>query len=100
MTYYTRHEHVFGNQRKSLCHVCSAEMSADEQAIVHEGWVSTKPEDMSGAIVLHPECALILGARLLHDVVKQPSEDNIPQGEARVLHALRDIRSTYQYKGN
>jgi hypothetical protein len=98
MSYYPRHEHIFGNIRESTCHTCGETIGPNDQAIMHEGWVSTKPEDVSGAIVLHPECAAILGMRLLHDVVRQPSENDIAQGEARVLHALRDIRSTYKMK--
>lgn len=100
MTYYARHDYIFENTRESVCHTCGKTVRPNDQAIMHEGWVSTKPENVSGAIVLHPECAAILGMRLLHDVVRQPSENDIAQGEARVLHALRDIRSTYDIKGN
>lgn len=100
MSYFNKHEHIFGNTRESICHVCGATMYAPDQAIMHEGHVSTEPGDVDGAIVLHPECAAILGMRLLHDVVRQPGEKDIHQGEARVLHALRDIRRTYQHKGN
>lgn len=100
MSYHHYHSDLFGYARESICHVCGAKMYASDQTIMHEGHVSTKPGDVDGAIVLHPECAAILGMRLLHDVVTQPSESYIPQGEARVLHALRDIRRTYEHKGN
>jgi hypothetical protein len=87
--------------RNMPCHVCSQDISTEDQVIEHGGPVNVSRDGYGkqGGIAMHPECAAILGMRLLHDVVKQPGESKIPQGEARVMHLLRDARRAYQMKG-
>lgn len=85
----------------TTCHVCAKKIGLDDQVIEHGGWVNGDGKyGLNGGITMHPECATILVLRLAADVVKQPSENKIPQGEARVLHVLRDVRRTYEMKGN
>lgn len=99
MSYFSRLGDVA--MSPTACHVCSKKISLDDQVIEHGGRVNAGGKyDVNGGITMHPECAAILVLRLAADVVKQPSESKIPQGEARVLHVLRDVRSTYEMKGN
>jgi hypothetical protein len=99
MSYFLRLSEVAGNPLK--CHVCSKTIALEDQVIEHGGYVNGGGTyGLNGGIAMHPECATILVLRLAADVVKQPSEPKIPQGEARVLHVLRDVRNTYNMKGN
>ena len=75
----------------SKCHVCGKPVDMSEPAVEHDGTVLVRTREISveghGHILMHPECAVVLAMRLVHDTMKQ----NIPN-HVRPINVLTQYR--------
>ena len=86
--------HDIHHSYADMCHVCNRPLDANDNAVMHDGYVRTTKTEYSsyGTIGLHVECATILSMRLIADVMKQGRGENEP----RVVDSLGKIRKAYQ----
>ena len=88
------------------CHICYGEIREDQDAVEHSGeGVLTQSKDprlndyMQGraegyvGIWMHPECAVVLSMRLMHDVMKAKNGKDKPM---RVVDTLKSVSQINQ----
>jgi hypothetical protein len=90
----------------SKCHVCYGDIREDQDAVEHSGdGVLTQSKDPrlggllqtrvegSVGIWMHPECAVVLSMRLMHDVMKAKNTTDKPM---RVVDTLKSVSKINQ----
>jgi hypothetical protein len=90
----------------SKCHVCYGDIREDQDAVEHSGdGILTQSKDprlggllqtrVEGSvnIWMHPECAVVLSMRLMHDVMKAK---NTPDKPMRVVDTLQSVSKINQ----
>lgn len=80
------------------CHICYGEIREDQDAVEHSGeGVLTQSKDprVEGhvGIWMHPECAVVLSMRLMHDVMKAKNGKDKPM---RVVDTLKSVSKINQ----
>jgi hypothetical protein len=88
------------------CHICYGEIREDQDAVEHSGdGILTQSKDprlggllqtrVEGSvnIWMHPECAVVLSMRLMHDVMKAK---NTPDKPMRVVDTLQSVSKINQ----
>ena len=88
MTVIKKGQQAFGNA--SLCHVCNKPVDMDDVGVEHDGHVGIRNKEFDvegyGHIILHAECATVLGMRLIHDAMKiNERTDKTPLRPVEVL---------------
>ena len=75
----------------TLCHVCHKPVEASDVAVEHDGHVGMSNQLVSieghGHIIMHTECAAVLGMRLIHDAMQ--SNERTEQTPKRAVELLR-----------
>jgi len=91
----------------SKCHVCYGDIREDQDTVEHSGdGVLTQSNDprvvglqtrVEGQvhIWMHPECAVILSLRIMHDVMEAKSGKNKPM---RVVDTLKSVSKINQVR--
>ena len=82
------------------CHVCHGPIREDQDAIEHSGeGVSYRTggnySECGVSIWMHPECAVVLGMRLMHDVMQIKSNKDKPM---RVVSTLQSVSRINQVR--
>ena len=92
----------------SKCHVCYGDIREDQDMVEHSGdGILTQSKDprlggllqtrVEGSvnIWMHPECAVVLSMRLMHDVMKAKNGKDKPM---RVVDTLRSVSKINQVR--
>ena len=90
----------------SKCHVCYGDIREDQDMVEHSGdglLTQSKDPRLGGLlqtrvegsvnIWMHPECAVVLSMRLMHDVMKAKSGKDKPM---RVVDTLKSVSQINQ----
>lgn len=80
------------------CHVCHGDIREDQDMVEHSGAgvayrTGGHATESSVSIWMHPECAVILSLRIMHDVMKAKSGKDKPM---RVVDTLKSVSQINQ----
>lgn len=89
----------------SKCHICYGEIREDQDAVEHSGQgvlTQTKDPRLNAVhehaegyvnIWMHPECAVVLSLRIMHDVMQAKNDKDKPM---RVVDILKSVSKVNQ----
>jgi hypothetical protein len=90
----------------SKCHICYGDIREDQDMVEHsgDGMLTQSKDPRLGGLLqtrveglvniwMHPECAVVLSMRLMHDVMKVK---NTPDKPMRVVDTLKSVSKINQ----